>query len=148
MILGGERTECFAKCLVLGDALRMLLPLRPPSPLSSLPCFPFLSLPVSQERSLEHEIKAGDKPGSCGQSRSPTGMTPARLSHRLEGEERVCLQRPWWLLLLPLLRDSRSWGHFRLLLIGLLVCKAHPHTLLHLIVPITTSQLMFPSFYR
>lgn len=113
---------------------------------SCLPCFPFRSLPRPQERTFEHKIKAGAKLGSCGQSRSLTGMTPGLVTawkkrKGLPPEALVASAS-------PSVRDSWSWGHFRLLLIGLLVCKTHPLTLLHLIVPITTSQLMFPSFYR
>lgn len=60
---------------------------------------------------------------------------------------KVPLKSPWRPVFLSLLGDSRFSGYFRSLLIGLLIYKALPHILLHLIFPITTGQLLFSSFY-
>lgn len=86
--------------LVHGGCVGDASPPQNPSPFLRFLYF-FLSLPVPQERTFEHEIKTGDKLGQSGQSRSPTGMKPGLVTAWKERKG-----RPWWPLLPPLLRDS------------------------------------------
>ena len=122
-------------------------------PLSSthlwFPPFPFLPLCSFLEgrRGLEHKR---EKRLWMEEPHADPGVWHVMLGCIIEVGRRakVPLKSPWRPVFLSLLGDSWFSGYFRLLLIGLLIYKALPHILLHLIFPITTGQLLFSSFYR